>query len=97
MILGIETLVENLGVSIEGFFVIFWLLAGFLIYAIDFKLGAVLHFLGFGTIFIWMYNWSLTNSDITWSTSLTLTFVFLIIMAFALYPSSNSTVNRGFN
>lgn len=92
---GITLIMENMGVTLEMYLTLFVLIGGILFYAVDFKLGAVLHFLGFALLFIWFYVWNQTNPAITWWVPLPLMFVFLILMTFALYPASN-TANRGF-
>lgn len=92
---AINLIMNNLGVSLEVFVVSCLFLMGLIFYAVDFKLGAVMHFIFYALNFIWFYFWSESNTTINWWLPLTLMFVFLIVLCFSLFPASNTQVTRG--
>ena len=84
--LGFGLIEAGLGMSIESVITIIILLAGVILYAADFKLGTLLHFLGFATAFIVFYvlGWN-------WVLPLIFMLLSLVILALSLYAVSKTT------
>lgn len=88
---GITTIVQNIGLSFEWTICFIVLIAGFILYGLDFKIGVITHFLTFGLIFIWFYQ-----VGYNFVTPLIFMFIFLVIMALTLYMTYQTTKQAGF-
>lgn len=86
----IDTLVSNVNVGFEGIIIILALLCGLVFYAKDFTLGLVMHFFVYACIFAWFYH-----AGYAWVAPLVIMFIFLVLMAFSLYATSQKTIAGG--
>lgn len=75
-----ETVADNVGISLENIVLLVVVLGGFVFYAKDFRLGVVIHFIMMGATFMWFYA-----AGFNFGTALLLFFMFLILMAFTLF------------
>lgn len=71
---------DNIAMSFEWTIILIVFLGGLLFYAKDFKLGVVLHFFGFGLIFMWFYA-----ASYYYIPAMVIFFIFMVILAFTLY------------
>lgn len=89
MNIGVTTALNNLGVSLEWLVIIVYFFGGFIFYARDFKIGAILDFVIAGAIFAWFYQ-----ASYTWAGILTIFFARLVIISLSLY-AVQKTADKG--
>ena len=80
------SITANVGFSFENLILILVFVGGLIFYARDFRIGTMLHFIGFALVFMWFYE-----AGYTYGTPLILMFVFLIFLALSLYAVDKSS------
>lgn len=90
MILGLEHLIENVGISFENIILIIVLVGNLLFMAKDYKLGITMYFITSGCLFMWFYA-----ADYNYAPSLIVFFISLIILALSLYTVNKSASSGG--
>lgn len=76
---------SNVGMGFEMIITLLILCGGGAFYAKDFKIGILLHLLGFGLEFMWFYA-----AGLNYAIPLTLFFMFLVITSLSLYAVSKA-------
>lgn len=87
--IGMDKVFANIGVSFEWTIVLIFLIGSMIFFAVDFKKGIVVSFLGSGGLFLWFYH-----SGYNYIPPVTLFFLYLIIMSLSLY-TVEKTVSSG--
>lgn len=79
MWMPLEIFEANIGFTLGTIITIIYLFGGLIFYAIDFKIGIILHFFIGGGLFLMFYQlgWN-------YSTILTLTLIFLVFMSLSI-------------
>jgi accessory gene regulator protein AgrB len=90
MNIAISQIASNVGMEFELIITLLIAVGGLIFYAMDFKLGMVLHFVGFGVTFMAFYHYGLNYSK-----PLICFFMSLVLMALTLYFVSKTTKTRG--
>jgi amino acid transporter len=85
-----NTIPGNIGMGLEYILLIVIFAGGIIFYALDFKIGVLLHFFFFGLDFLLMYKLGLN-----WVPALVITFMFLVIMAFTFYSIAKTGPKAG--
>jgi len=85
MNIGIENLIENIGMPFEWTLLFIVIVAGIVFYANDPRIGIILHMLGTGALSLWFYN-----AGYDFVPSLVVFFMFIVILAFTLYSVARS-------
>ena len=86
-----NTVATNVGVELHNIFIIVIFLGGLIFYAKDYKLGIVLHFVGFGCLFMALYA-----MELPFAPALILFIMFGVIMALTLYTISKASQQGAF-
>lgn len=88
--MGIINIIEtNLGMSVEIILSIIVLLAIFIFYASDFRIGALLHILGFASLTVLFYT-----NNMLYKIPLVLMFIFIVVLTFSIF-AVNKVAQRG--
>jgi len=80
----------NIGMGLEYIILIALFAGGIIFYALDFKIGVILHFFMFGLDFMLMYQLGLN-----WVPALIITLMFLVILAFTFYSIAKTGPKTG--
>ena len=72
--------------NFENVVLLLVLLGGLVFYARDFRIGALMHFLGLGLIFMWFYN-----AGYNYTPALVFFLIFLVILSLGLYSVARTT------
>lgn len=91
MNIGIDTLIGNVGVSLEWLVCMLAFFAGLVFYAKDYKLGVVMQFFVFSLIFMWFYT-----KDYNYFIPAVFMFLSLILMSFSLFFADKDASRSGF-
>lgn len=91
MILGIESISNNVGMTFENVILLVVLLAGIIPYAKDFTLGLMLHMFANGLLFLWFYG-----AGWNYVPALVLTLMFFVMMCLSLYATQKKATYGGF-
>lgn len=84
--IGLDLLAANLGMGLENIITLIVFLGIIIIYAKDYKLGLLLHFISMALLFVFFYTW-----EKAYELPLILMFVFLILLSFTLYTASKQS------
>ena len=87
MLAALET---NLGMSIEYLVLIVFLCGNLVFYAVNFKKGIIMQFLGSGLLFMLFYHY-----EMLWMPFVVILFISLIIMSFSLYAIRKTALSPG--
>lgn len=90
MWLPFELITENLAMDFEYLVPLIAFICGLTFYAINFKLGTILNFLLFMSIFIWFFE-----ANINYVPALILGFINLVMLAFSLYAVNERAATGG--
>jgi len=88
---GIDLISANIAMTLENWVLLLVVLGGVIFYASDTKLGILLHMLTTGTLFIVFYN-----TNLNFVPSLTVFFVFLVLLALTLLPVAKANERGAF-
>ena len=80
MNIGIDLIVANLGMSFENIILFITSVGGIIFYAMDVRLGLLLHFIGTSLIFMWFYQ-----AGYNYTFAIVSMFIWLVLMCFSLY------------
>ena len=90
MNIGIEKIIQNLGLDFESIILILVVCGGFIFYGKDFKLGVVMQLIGTGCLFIWFYE-----SGYNYIPSLTVFLMTIVMLSFSLLLTAKHTQAGG--
>ena len=88
---GIGLLSTNLSVSFEWIVFIIGFFTCFIFFALSFQIGLIILFLGFASLFAWMYTLQLNYLPF-----LIMTFISFVMMCLSLYISNKSTTRGAY-
>ena len=91
MNVAITTLANNLNMSFENIVLLLFVLAGFIFYVQDVKIGMILHVLMTGVLFILFYI-----NNLSYVYSLITMFMFIVITSLTLMPVTKGESAGGF-
>jgi len=86
-----NTMANNVGMPLYYIMIFLIFLAGILFYAKDFKIGVLLHFVGFMLIFMWQYQ-----LEMNYVPALVLGIIFAAILSISLFASNNKSQRGAF-
>lgn len=92
MNVGIELIIDNIGMALEWIISLIFILGSFIFMAKDFKLGMIVLFTTMGGVFVWFYQ-----AGLEYKVPLVVFFISLIILALTLYPVNATSQTGGFS
>ena len=81
---------DSLSINFSDLVVIIAFVIGLVMYARDVRIGLMINFLIFGSIFLWFYNAQVNyGCDYNWVKPLVLVIIHFILMTLTLFPTTN--------
>lgn len=90
MNIGISLILSNLGITFPDLILLLVILAGFIFYARDIRIGLMLHFLCSALLFIWFFEYGYDYKK-----ALICTFTFFIFMCLSILAAEKATKTAG--
>lgn len=88
---AITMVCANLSISCENLILIVFTVGGLPFFAVDWKLGLMIEFIGSGLLFMWFF----ADSSMDWSFALTAMFIWLVVLSLTLYTVNKTGVSKG--